>query len=104
MTFKVIVQPEANCEIDDIFTYIAADSPANAVRWLDRLLDEIHKLERYPRRCPLAPEDVYFDPEIRQFIYGRYRVIFTIDGKTVRVLHVRHSARRAIGEEAGEEK
>lgn len=99
MIYKVIIQPNAAQEIDQIVTYIAADSPNNARRWLDRLLDAIGKLARYPRRCPMAPESIYFQEEIRHFVYGRYRVIIAIDGQTVRVLHVRHSARRAIGED-----
>ena len=39
-------------------------------------------------------------PEIRQLLYGRrggvYRVLFTITGRDIRVLHIRHAAREAL--------
>ncbi|MCA1602228.1 MAG: hypothetical protein LC776_11490 [Acidobacteria bacterium] len=37
-----------------------------------------------PKGFPLAPED----NEFRQMIVGRYRVLFTIKGRKVHVLHV----------------
>jgi len=42
-----------------------------------------------PKGFPLAPEDDQFSEEIRQMIVGRYRVLFTIKGRNVHVLHVR---------------
>ena len=41
------------------------------------------------RVFPLAPEDDEFSEEIRQMVIGRYRVLFTIKGREVHVLHVR---------------
>ena len=35
------------------------------------------------------PEDDEFSEEIRQMVVGRYRVLFTIKGRKVHVLHVR---------------
>jgi hypothetical protein len=45
-----------------------------------------------PRRCPIAPEGAAFPIEIRQFLYGSYRVLFTVDDSGVHVLHIRHTA------------
>ena len=42
-----------------------------------------------PKAFPLAPEDAEFSEEIRQMVVGRYRVLFTIKGRKVHVLHVR---------------
>ena len=42
-----------------------------------------------PKGFPLAPEDDEFSEEIRQMVVGRYRVLFTIKGRKVHVLHVR---------------
>jgi len=45
---------------------------------------------------PRAPENNEFEEEIRQMIVGRYRVLFTIKGKRVHVLHVRGASVSSI--------
>ena len=61
------------------------------------MIDAILWLEDFPARCPMAPENVEFsEKEIRQLLYGRrphlYRILFSIQGSRVLVLHVRHGA------------
>ena len=80
-------------EIEEIEEWIAADSLEAAGRWMDGLLATVDRLERMPSRCPLAPENEEHANEIRQLIYGRYRVLFTIRPDRVVILHVRHGAR-----------
>jgi plasmid stabilization system protein ParE len=58
-------------------------------------LTEAQALEQFPHRCPLAPESGP-ELEIRQLLYGRYRVLFTITSDTVYVLHIRHGARQQL--------
>ena len=61
-----------------------------AQQWARELRSEILKqLATLPAGFPLASENSEFDEEIRQMIVGRYRVLFTIKGRTVHVLHVR---------------
>ena len=67
----------------------------------------IGSLADNPQRNSLAPEDEYFREEIRNLLYGKrknvYRVIFTVRGDTVHVLHFRRGARMVLrpeGEEA----
>ncbi len=72
--------------------------------WHRGLLAAIDALETFPEACPKAPENEHFEEEIRQRIYKRrgrstYRLLFTIQGRTLHLLHVRHGARRALGEE-----
>ncbi len=42
-----------------------------------------------PKAFPLASEDDEFSVEVRQMVVGRYRVLFTIKGRKVHVLHIR---------------
>jgi plasmid stabilization system protein ParE len=49
----------------------------------------LKQLAVVPKGFPLAPEDDEFSEEIRQMVVGRYRVLFTIAGREVHVLHVR---------------
>jgi plasmid stabilization system protein ParE len=60
-------------------------------------------LEKRPRRCPLAPENAFFEEEIRQLIYGKHRILFTVEGETVFVLRVRHSAQDYLKPEENED-
>lgn len=66
-------------------------------QWYCGIVDAIVSLERFPGRCPLAPENASVPYELRQLIYGKrrnaYRILFTIRENRVHVLHIRHSAR-----------
>ncbi len=100
MTFRVIVQPPAEDEIETAYLRIAADAPETAARWYNWLMDAIESLSSHPRRCSIAPENAAFDLEIRQLLYGRkrrsYRALLTIVGDEVHVLHFRHWAQRPM--------
>src|SRR5712691_5795511 len=61
-----------------------------AQQWVRQLRTAVsQQLTVVPKAFPLAPEDDEFLEEIRQMIVGRYRVLFTIKGRKVHVLHVR---------------
>ena len=71
-----------------------------AQRWYQQLREAIESLTNHPERCPLAPENEYFEEEIRHLLYGRrhgvYRILFTIQEETVFVLAVHHGARQPL--------
>jgi len=62
--------------------------------------EAIASLSSLPERCPLAPENARFPFEVRQLLYGRkphvYRILFTIEGDAVKILHIRHARRRPL--------
>ena len=97
MIFEVIIQPRAHAEIRAAYLWLSARSSRHAVKWYNGLAKSILSLNTNPQRFGLAPESEYFDKEIRQLLYGKrggvYRVLFTIEGKVVSILHARHSAR-----------
>ena len=96
MKYRVRIETRATRDIDEASGWIAAVAPGAAERWFNAIEEEIYSLELFPTRCPRAREDGLFPYELRQLVYGRrqgrYRIIFTIRGQTVRVLHVRHGA------------
>lgn len=70
-----------------------------AQRWLRELRTAVvDQLGLVPRPFPLAPEDEEFPEEIRQMVVGRYRMLFTIKGRKVHLLHVRGSYRTFTSE------
>jgi plasmid stabilization system protein ParE len=103
MTYRVIIQPNAEAELDAAYRYRHARAPQAAVQWFVGIVEAINSLERFPMRCPLAPENGHFAEEIRQLLYGArrdvFRILFTIQGDTVHVLHIRHGAQQYLHEE-----
>jgi plasmid stabilization system protein ParE len=110
MTYRVDVSDAAEAEIDNAYLWISRYFPEKAGQWHAGLLQAIESLAEMPARCPLARERGYFEEEVRQLLYGRgrsvYRILFVIhdaageaDEATVRILHVRHAAQQALGEE-----
>jgi len=106
MAYRVELSPEADAEIEAAYRWVFDRSSRGANRWYNGLMVALGSLDRRPRRCPLAPETQAFDEEIRQLLYGRRqhrcRILFTICKQTVRVLHVRHDARRHLTAESDE--
>jgi plasmid stabilization system protein ParE len=106
MTYQVIVQPSAQAELEAAYEWAAERAPMTAARWSNPFIDAIRSLANNPERCPLAPENEYFLEEIRNLFYGKrtnaYRIIFTIRGDTVHVLHIRRGSREVLKPETGE--
>jgi plasmid stabilization system protein ParE len=96
----VVLQPPALIDIAEAHAYIEIRSPIDADRWLAGLQTAIADIGTFPRGYPLARESGRSKRELRQMVYGRglraYRVVFTIEGEEVHVLHVRRAARRRM--------
>lgn len=99
MIRRVLIEENAVSDLTEAYQWIASEAPESAARWLDRLESAIGSLDEHAERCPLAPENEFFTTEIRQLLVGNYRVLFTVRARAVHILHVRHAARRALGEE-----
>src|SRR5690349_14417912 len=91
--YKAEATNRALADVDEAFLWIYDEAPEAALRWYDGLIESFKKLTRMPFRCPLAREDPFFDDDVRQLLYGRYRIIFTVKEKTVFILSVRHEKR-----------
>ncbi len=99
-TYRVVIQPPAETEIEQAYLRIAAEAPDTAVRWYLGLLEAIESLSTHPQRCGLSPENSAFEYEIRHLLYGRkgrrYRALLTVVGDVVHVLHFRHWAQQPM--------
>lgn len=89
--------PSAEAELEAAYLWIAERNPEAAAKWYNGVLDAFLTLETLPERCPLGPERDAFDRDIRQLLHGTrrhaYRILFDVEGRMVRILHVRHGAR-----------
>lgn len=101
MKFSIVIQPSAFDNLAETYAYLAQRYSADsALAWYEGCLEAIESLQERPERCPLARESRALGVEIRELLYRRhrsvYRVLFQVEPRAVRVLLVRHSARRSV--------
>jgi plasmid stabilization system protein ParE len=100
MVFLVETTPESEHDAEAILEWLYSQHAGDTgIRWFLALEDAIASLATSPARCPLAPENADSPFEVRHLLYGCrphvYRILFTIDGSTVTVLHIRHGRRQS---------
>ncbi|MDR3633991.1 MAG: type II toxin-antitoxin system RelE/ParE family toxin [Isosphaeraceae bacterium] len=109
MTYRVVIQPRAERDIWTAAQWIENESKSatKALRWVRGIRARIETLKANPKHCPVDPDSVAFGEEVRVLLHGKrhgkHRILFAIRGDTVHVLTVRHSARRSLAEEMGED-
>ena len=101
MAFRVEISDQAERDGDSILEWLLSQHAGQAgIDWFLALDDAFASLAEIPERCPIAPENTRFPFEVRQLLYGRkprvYRIIFTIEGETVHILHIRYSRRKPV--------
>ncbi len=100
MKYKLIIQPSALADLEEAYCWIAERSPARAAGWYNRFIKVLISLESNPERCEIAQESKFVGVKIRQLLYGRrggvYRALYTIRGREVHILHIRHAARKFL--------
>ena len=74
-----------------IFEYIAGDSLVYAERVVTHILNAPRKLGAFPLCGRVVPE--FRDENIRELIYGSYRIIYQIRQDTCHVVAVIHGSR-----------
>jgi plasmid stabilization system protein ParE len=95
----VVVSDCAERQVIRAYAWIAEQDPVRADHWFRALYAVLRSLEKFPERCPLAPEGRRFDLEVRQLIFGDYRLLFRIENDDVYVLHIRHGAMASLDED-----
>jgi len=97
MTFRVILQPRAQAQLEAQYQHIAQQKPETAPRWFRRFVAAPEGLSKFPERCAIAPESKLAGREVRQLLFGKRggvrRAHFVNEDDVVRILCIRHSAR-----------
>jgi len=94
MTFLVKTTRRADRDYAACLNYIITRSKRGANSWAKAFDKALERLEDNADGCPLAPETDLVDDEIREISFKTrrglpYRILFTIRGGTVFVIHVR---------------
>lgn len=93
---KVIWSPKSLDDIDLIAEYIARDSPRRACLFVGRLIKAVERLEEFPQSGRIIPE--VGDEFRREVIFGSFRIMYRIEGKSIWITGVVHGSRDWEGE------
>ena len=90
----VVISDAARIDLDDIWFYIASDSPANADRFLDRLVDVATGTLA---AAPLSGrEREEFGDGLRSLPVENYLIFYRVRDGAVEVLRIIHGARDLV--------
>jgi plasmid stabilization system protein ParE len=99
MTYRVIIAPAAENDLQTAYRYIRSQAPRAAREWIRRARRAAKTLTHHPERCSMAPESASFDQPIRELFFGSgnrgtYHFLFVVfeEEKAVYILHVRHGS------------
>ena len=85
---KIIWSPLAIERASEISDYIAQDNPTAAISWVETLFDKVNILKSSPKSGRMVPETQRDD--IREIIYGNYRIIYAVTKNKICILTIRH--------------
>ena len=86
----VVITAEAETDLEDIFDYIAQDSPRLAGEFVRKLREKALRIGTAPRSYPRRPA---YGKGIRVAFLSAYVILFHILTDTVEVLHIVYGAR-----------
>jgi toxin ParE1/3/4 len=87
---KVVWTPEAREDRSEIWDYIATDNPRAAARMDERFSDTASRLSQHPQLGRVGKV-----PGTREIIpHENYRLVYEIEGETLWILALVHTARQ----------
>ena len=86
---KVLWSPLAIDRIAEIASYIAADNPNAAEKWIRKIFARTGQLSDFPQSGHHIAETPRKD--IRELISGSYRIIYRVDIRQISILTVRNT-------------
>lgn len=96
--YRLVISPKFAADLASIHDRIAKDSPANAAGTASRIMDALEPTQAVPHRAPIEPQPPGLRYPVRSVAVPPYVVYFrAVDAdQVVRVLRVRHGARRPL--------
>ena len=86
---KIEWSPLAIERVAEISEYISQDNPTAAVKWVDSIFEKTEILSGLPESGRVVPE--LRKRDIRELIFGNYRIIYKVGNNVISVLTVRHT-------------
>lgn len=92
---RLVITPQAQCDIEAIGDYIARDNPPRALSFVLELRARCEKLSASPEAFRLRQE---LGEDIRSCAHGRYVIFFSSAVHEVTIIRVLHGARDLIAQ------
>lgn len=83
---------QALADLEAIGDFIARDAPSFAEVFVDRIFVAVERLGAFPRSGRALPE--IGEENLREIIFGSYRIVYLLNSDEVSILTVFHSARQ----------
>lgn len=91
--YKVKIYPSAQRDLRDIVDYLNTLSPSAALRYYDKLTEEIASLSTMPERCP-RPRDLALAAKgYRYLIVENYLIFYVVSGGMVQIRRILYGRR-----------
>ncbi len=90
MNYQLVVTRVAQVDAIDICYWLSDTSIESGLRWYAEYEAAVDSLETFPLRCPLARDVQGERRDVRQLLFGQYRLLFAVEGQVVTVLNVMH--------------
>ena len=90
--YHVVWTSRAEADLEEIGDYIAADDPVAAERWVNKLMEQAHKVANAPLGGRVVPE-IRME-SVRETFLRTYRIVYRARGDTVIILTVFEGHRR----------
>ena len=91
--YKVKIYPSAQRDLREIVDYLNTLSPSAALRYYDKLTQEIASLSTMPERCP-RPRDLALAAKgYRYLIVENYLIFYVVSGGTVQIQRILYGRR-----------
>jgi addiction module RelE/StbE family toxin len=85
---RIAWSPVAVERASEIVDYIAQDKPSAADNLIRTIFSKVEQLRSNPEIGRIVPE--INERQIRELIYGNYRIIYHVEAKQISILTIRH--------------
>ena len=91
MALKIKWSPRAASNLEEICDYIAKDSEYYAILFAKKVTTIVKTIPKFPKTGRIVPE--YGNENLREKIYGNYRIVYRIKEELIEIVAICHGAR-----------
>ncbi len=91
---KIKISRQAQKDMRQIYDFVSKESLQNAEMLIEKIILKIDTLSSFPERGKIVKE--FSDPAIREINVYKFRIIYKISPRMLRIITIHHSSRLII--------